>query len=429
MLNYAYLSRYTSLALAVSGGRDSMAMLHCFIAHSRQLPKFYVINFEHGIRGEESQADSDFVKKYCEAAGVRCETVSLDCVAFSKERGYTIEQGARIMRRSYYEDTVRRNKADRVLTAHHKGDNAESIMMHIARGSGLKGICGIPMDDGTVLRPMLDISREEIDKYCAINDVPYREDSSNSDESYDRNYMRNVIMPRLKQRYESLEDNLAALASRAREAEDFIRSRCVKADIIDSVARLKICALEGDKILAQYSVIDALERLDSRVDITARHIDDIISLKDKGNGARIDLPRGCCACKVYGEVHILKAPHVSYEEIPFRIGEHRWGDKILRVSDTSLRGALRIDADKLPAGAMWRIRRVGDTFLPYGGGRRSLGDWFTDKKVPSYLRDTLPVLACGSEVLAVARYEISRTLAVEDGSKRVLYISIGDVDE
>lgn len=78
---------------------------------------------------------------------------------------------------------------------------------------------------------------------------------------------------------------------------------------------------------------------------------------------------------------------------------------------------------------MWRIRRAGDTFLPYGGGRRSLGDWFTDKKVPSYLRDTLPVLACGSEVLAVARYEISRTLAVEDGSKRILYISIGDVDE
>ncbi|MDE6550215.1 MAG: tRNA lysidine(34) synthetase TilS [Clostridia bacterium] len=424
MLDCACFSKYKTLAIAVSGGKDSMALLHYFIANSARLPKFYVINFEHGIRGEESKSDSEFVKCYCDDAGLECEIVSLDCMTYCKGGGYTLEQGARLLRRAYYEDTVRQSKADRVLTAHHKSDNAESILMHIARGSGLKGICGIPTDDGVVMRPLLNISREEIEQYCKVNNVPFREDKSNADTSYDRNYMRNVIIPKLKDRYGALEDNLIGMASRASDAEEFIRSRCIKADIVHGVAKLPLSALSSDKILAQYSVIDALERLGSRVDITAGHIEDIIALKDKKNGAKIDLPHGYCACKAYCELHIYRQINLSIKQSLFGIGEVEWGNAILRVSPDVLPSALRIDGEKVPQGAVWRTRRQGDTFLPFGGGRRTLGDWLTDKKVPLYRRDTLPLLALGNEILAVLPYEISRSLAVDDTSERILYLSM-----
>ncbi|MDE5618769.1 MAG: tRNA lysidine(34) synthetase TilS [Clostridia bacterium] len=424
MIECAKLNRYNTLALAVSGGKDSMCLLHYFIARRDSLPNFFVINFEHGIRGKDSVDDSSFVEQYCKCNGIRCDVVKLDCIAYCKNNGYTIEQGARLLRRGYYCDIVKSRQADRVITAHHKGDNAESVLMHIARGSGLKGICGIPYDDGVILRPMLDVSRAVIDNYCKDNAVPYREDNTNADMRYDRNYMRRIVLPALKERYNGIEDNLTLLSQRAMEADSYIRLQCVKADISGNVAILPFNAFAKEEILAKYSVIDALERLGNRVDISAAHINDIIALKDMSNGSDISLPYGYVAERTYDGVHIFRRTEKFEGEVPFALGEIKVGGYIVEVGKEYKPRSLKLDLKGVPENAVWRTRRNGDKFLPFGGGRRSLGDWFTDKKVPKYLRDNIPVLAIDSEVLTVPPYEICRKLAVDDNSVDIAYITL-----
>ena len=159
---------------------------------------FFVITVHHNLRGDEGKRDRDFVAQYCREMGVVCEIYEEDIPSFCAENGYTVEQGARIRRRQIFADTVKTGKAQRVVTAHHLSDNVESILMHVFRGSGLKGLCGMNIDDGILLRPMLDCAREDIDAYIEEMDIPFVEDSTNESVDYTRNRLRREIIPLIK---------------------------------------------------------------------------------------------------------------------------------------------------------------------------------------------------------------------------------------
>ena len=385
------------MVLAVSGGRDSMCMLHFFIENAEKLPPFTVLNFEHGLRGEESSADSAFVSEYCKKRGVKCDVAELDCKTFCRQHGYGIEQGARILRRREFERIVKCGMADRVLTAHHADDNAESILMHIFRGSGLKGLCGIPRDDGVVYRPLIDTSSEEIAEYARQKGVPYREDSSNNDTGFSRNYVRKVLLPMIEERFPNAKAGISMLGRRAAQAYEYIAEHSPQ--------------------------FEALGKIGGRVDVTSDHISAIFALAESENGSTVCLPSAYRACRAGDQVHFYRETPVFTGEVPFETGGAALGEYEVIVSKKSETGALRVNAAAVPKGAVWRTRRDGDFFLPFGGGRRSLGDWFTDKKVPKYLRAHVPVLADGKEIYAVAGMEISKKLKVEEGDN-CLYISV-----
>lgn len=424
MIDCTALRSFGRLTLAVSGGKDSMCMLDYFVGNADALPPFSVINFEHGLRGSDSEEDSRFVARYCREKGVECRVVKLDCRSFCEQGGYGVEQGARILRRREYERIVASGEADRVLTAHHADDNTESVLMHILRGSGLKGLCGIPRDDGVVFRPLLCVTRKEIDSYVASRAVPYREDASNGDNSYSRNFLRNGIIPELESRYPGVRRNLIMLAERAGRAYDFIYERSPHAQVKDGAAFLDSRDAENGGITAEFAVFDALDKIGGRVDVTSDHIADIIRLSKGGNGKKVCLPGGFRAVKSDDRIWFYKETAAySGEEGFVEQGTVQTGVYTVTAGCSFVSGALRINPAAVPSDAVWRTRRQGDKFTPFGGGRRSLGDWFTDRKVPVHLRDELPVLACGSEVLAVGGYEISSALRVCEGDKTV-YVTI-----
>lgn len=413
------------MVLAVSGGRDSMCLLHYFIAGADKLPPFSVLNFEHGLRGEESVGDSSFVKAYCEEFGVPCRVVELDCRGFCRLHGFGTEQGARILRRREFERIVKEGEADRVLTAHHADDNAESILMHIFRGSGLKGLCGIPRDDGVVYRPLVDMSAATIARYAQVNGVPFREDTSNKDTGFTRNYVREVMLPVIEKRFPNARKGINMLGERALQAYAYIASLSPQAELTEhGAAVLPLQALQG--VTGETAVFEALGRIGGRVDVTSEHIAAIFALKESENGAIVCLPSGFRACKVGDTVHLYRETPPFNGEVPFAEGVAQIGMYEVRVwkeKRGAAENALVINSAAVPAGAVWRRRKEGDYFLPFGGGRRSLGDWFTDKKVPRYLRERLPVLACGDQIYAVAGLEISQKLKVNEGDRR-LYISL-----
>ena len=421
MIHAGELSNFKKVVLAVSGGRDSMCMLHFFIENAGRLPAFTVLNFEHGLRGEESSADSAFVAAYCKERGIACDIVELDCKSFCRTHGYGIEQGARILRRREFERIVKCGMADRVLTAHHADDNAERILMHIFRGSGLKGLCGIPRDDGVVYRPLIDVTAERIAEYAVKKGVEYREDATNNDTGFSRNYVRKVLLPMIESRFPNAKSGISMLGKRAAQAYEYIAEHSPQAKMQGQAAVLEIDCLHG--VTGETAVFEALGRIGGRVDVTSDHIAAIFALAESENGSTVYLPSAFRACRVGDEVHFYRETPVFTKELPFETGGAVLGEYEVTVSKKAEPGALRINAAAVPKNAVWRTRRDGDRFLPFGGGRRSLGDWFTDKKVPKYLRPHIPVLADGSDICVVAGMEISQNLKVKEGDD-CLYISV-----
>lgn len=418
---FEYVTKFARLALAVSGGRDSMAMLDTLLQNLGK-DRFFVVTVNHNLRGEESKRDRDFVVDFCKDNSLECVVYEEDILSFCAKGGYTLEQGARIRRREIFEQTVSSQKAERVVTAHHMSDNVESVLMHIFRGSGLKGLCGMSLDDGVLLRPMLNCSRESIDGYIKERGLSFVEDSSNESADYTRNRLRREIMPLIKKAYGGVEGNIIRLSERANEIFAYLDRSCRNFTVKDGVAYIPLSVFAEDKAVAAQTIVNAVDSVTTRVDLTDRHIRSVLALKDSKNGASVDLPFGLKAHRQADCVALAVDVKREYCGSVDGYGDYDLGDKVLRVSQERGDG-LVCDLDKL-RGCEIRNRRVGDTFKRYKGGRKSLGDFLTDIKVPKRLRDGIIVIAKDGEVYLLPEYEIADCVKVDGDTKNKAYISV-----
>lgn len=410
------ISRFDKLALAVSGGRDSMALLDWFFSSGEYTGEFFVVHVNHNLRGDNSDADCALVKNYCDERGIKLRIYSEDVKGFCERGGYGTEQGARLIRRRIFREITESKEAQRVVTAHHLQDFAESVLMHVFRGSGIDGLCGISKDDGMMIRPLLSTDRKTIEEYIAKNKVPYRDDESNFDDSYTRNYLRNSAFPVLKKVYPNIERSLAMLAKQAFYAKSYISGNSMAPVSEDGEAVLDVSALEQPPALQSDSIFKALELIGARVDCESVHIESVKSLKDKKNGTRVCLPHNVEVEKSKGRLWFYRKEEKDMSEISF-VGESFYvGGYEINVGDT---GRLKYDPDKIPDGAVVRTRREGDRFKRFRGGEKSFGDYLTDIGYPPHKRDNIPVVAFGSEILIAAGIEISDRVAVDESTKTI----------
>ncbi len=199
---------------AVSGGADSMCLLHLVWSQGYDV---IAAHFEHGIRGEESQRDAHFVETWCRKHGIPFVLGHGDAPGYAAENGLSLEEAARELRYDFLYKTAEAYGADRILTAHSLDDNAETLLFNLIRGSGTAGLCGIPQSRGKLLRPLLHVSRAEIEAYLRENEVPHVEDSSNESDDYTRNLIRHRVMPLLKEinpRFPEAAERTARLSER-----------------------------------------------------------------------------------------------------------------------------------------------------------------------------------------------------------------------
>lgn len=413
------ISRFDKLALAVSGGRDSMALLHWFATSGEYRGAFFAVHVNHNLRGENSDADCALVKKYCDEKGIELRIYSEDVKGFCEKGGYGTEQGARLIRRRIFREITASGEAQRAVTAHHLQDFAESVLMHVFRGSGIDGLCGIREDDGVTVRPLLETDRKTIEKYVADNNVPYRDDESNFDDSYRRNYLRNSAFPVLKKVYPNIERSLFMLAKQAFYAKSYISENSVSPVLEDGEAVLDVAALDMPEAVASNSVFKALEAIGARVDCESAHIEAVKSLKHKKTGARVCLPHFVEVERHKDKLYFYRKKEKDGTVIPFTGDRFEMGGYEVTTGE---KGKLVFDPAKIPDGAVLRTRREGDRFRPYKGGEKSLGDYMTDKGIPRHLRDNVPVVAAGSEVLIVCGVEISDKVRTDENSVEIIHI-------
>ena len=408
-------------ALAVSGGVDSMVMLHMFATLSPH-PNFYVVTVNHGIRAE-AESDCKFVADYCAKLGVECRVVNVDVPSYCKQHKVSIETGARILRYQVLDSL----DTDYVCLAHNSNDNAETVLMHILRGSGAKGATGIKRKSGKYIRPIINLTREQIEQYAKDNDVPHVVDSTNDDIKYTRNFIRHKVLPLLTELNSSAQQNILRFASNIQQDDEYL----------DSLADISAVTFEGNsaripkKLLLQpapitYRVLSKVfNGLGVFYDIEKTHFEDIVAIANNVGGKRVNLPFNYVAINDYEHITIClnEINPTQTAGIPFKVGRTETPLGVVEVSQEPLPGSLRLDVDKIPKTAVFRTRKQGDVFTKFGGGTKTLREYLIDKKIPQRTRDKLLLVADGNDVLVICGVEIADSVKVEDNSK-TYYIKV-----
>lgn len=424
------------VGVGCSGGSDSIALLH-FLAKNQE--KFgieiSVIHVDHKIR-ENSEKDCEFVKEFAQSQGLNFYEFKVDVPKLAKEEGQSLETCAREARYKVFDALIERRVVNKIALAHHKNDQAETILMHIFRGSGLAGAKGMEAVNGHYVRPLLDTSKEEIFSYLKKNKLKFVEDYTNADNNYSRNYLRNVIMKDIVSKWPGAIDSIVNFGKSASEDDEYINNQIFQDAVLfeENLAKIPTSYFVYSQSIIARIVFKALKGLGVNKDIERKHIALISKLALNGdNGNKLSLPFGFVAVKEYDYLTIHKTMSLDENfQRAFKSGEYEftgWGRLIvkkvrkgeLRIDD---KNSLFIDYAKLPKESVWRFRKEGDVFCKFGGGIKKLKNFLIDKKVPARLRDSLPVLACGNEIYVVGGIEISDKVKLDENSKNIYQISM-----
>lgn len=423
------LETNSTVIVGFSGGADSVALLYSLNNLGYNV---LALHIEHGIRGEEAINDADFAENFCKKYNLKFFVEHINVPEFAEKNGFSLETAARIERYRIFNEYSKKYSCP-IAVAHNKNDQAETVLMHLLRGSGLNGLVGMKYKSGNIIRPLLDVSRNEIEIFNAKHNLDFVVDSTNLSNQYTRNKIRNTVIPVLNDVFgTNCIDNITQCSNILSQYNQYIDSvteeyqkqyiTCDKNSV-----RLKI----GDvpHIIYIELIKKSLELLNGNiVDIEKVHLENVYSLIDKESGKEHHLPYGIKAKKVYDEIIFSDYDKSFCAEFPFKeLKNYNWQDKTIKsnYTDKVIKQPFceYIDADKLPEGVFLRTRKSGDYIFPLNlKGKCTLKKYFIDKKIPSYLRNSLPLLAKDSEILAILGYTVSDKVKLTDKTRKILKI-------
>ena len=442
--------------VAVSGGADSVCLLHVLNTLKSEFNiKIYAAHLNHMIRGEEADKDQVFVENLCKKLGVECFVRKTEVISLAKEEGMTIEEAGRKARYDFFEDIRKSKKIDKIATAHNKNDRAETVIMRIIRGTGLDGLRGISYkrEDG-VIRPVLDITRDDIEAYCTDNGLGFCTDSTNSDNNYTRNRIRNQVLPYLKENFNSsIIETLVRFSDVASNDADFLNAYAQRLyeRLNNPMPSNKPNALHIDSLnMLDYSVkvrlikIAAKKAVGDEIKLEHKNILDILSLTEKETGAGIDLPSGLRVEINYGwlvfvnknekkepvtvskdSLYIEVKPLNTYflENINRNITLKLVNPGIYKKNEREI----LVDYDKLEGKKLIiRNRFNGDKMVCFSDGRtKKLKSIFIDSKIEKSDRDKIPLLCTEDEIIAIIGNRVSEKYKITKNTERALAVEYG----
>ena len=430
--NNNLISQGETIGVGVSGGKDSMALL-CYLNEiSKELDfEIVAITIDHGIR-ENGKSDAQFVMDFCNANNIRAYKFKIDSPYIAKQKKISLESAAREGRFGVFETLINKHICSKVALAHHKSDQAETVLMHLLRGSGIGGLKGMSLvRDDIFIRPMLETSEDAIWEYVNTNDIPFVVDETNKENEFSRNYIRNQVLPVILKRWPNAINSIVNFSNLASVDDAYINSHVPTDGFIVNEKEVKIplSYFVYPNAIVSRMIYKALHSIGVNKDIEAKHIELILNFANQSqNGKKLDLP---LKVSVFKEYDYLTLINKKKEEInlyqKFKLGQisvDNFGKIIVKKVNELKDNELCFDAEKIPKNAVWRFRENGDIFEKFGGSSKKLKEYFIDKKVPQRIRSTIPVLASENQILIVAGMEISEKIKITENTKKIYTLII-----
>ncbi len=454
----------SQILVAVSGGADSVCLLYllCQIREEWDL-ELRGFHIHHGLRGQEADRDERFAANLCKSLQVPYGFRHVDVKTLVQETGLSCEEAARNLRYQVLEEEAKKWEMEsgrpvKIAVAHHGDDNAETILHNLFRGSGLKGLGGIPPIRGRIIRPLLGTGRKEILNYIEAEGVSYCQDSTNQLEAYTRNRLRHNIIPLIcSQVNERGLEHILQAAKRISQADVYLEGQAdlwlkqygvaepKQEEPSQRAGADKHMLLKEPVIIQTYVIRQMIRKLSgSGKDITSIHVESVRELLEKQPGKQADLPYNLTARGTYdylwierrkygeprqnkvfgkagGEANIKKSQAPNAE---FQLFSYEKGMEIPQNRYTKW-----FDYDTIKDTLSVRTRQAGDYFILPGGGRKTIKSYFIDEKVPASQRDSVYLLADGGHILWIIGMRISEGCKVTAKTKKILQVHISGGNE
>ncbi|WP_416200902.1 MAG: tRNA(Ile)-lysidine synthase [Thermocaproicibacter melissae] len=423
----------------LSGGADSVAMLHYLCSHSAELGiQVTAAHVNHGLRGAEADRDERFSVEFCQSLGIACRVFHTDVAAEAKQKSQGIEECGREVRYSFFRSLCSQN--GRIATAHTLTDNAETVLLNLTKGAGTKGLCGIPPVRDNIVRPLLGITRQQVEQYCAHYGLNFVTDSTNLSDEYVRNNLRHHVVPALREINPAFELAIGRMTEILRCDEAFFEEQ-VKKSLLNAAAaggeyQLDVLRQMPRALLTR--VISAAAEKAGSSRIGYDHIAAVERIIYNGGAVEI---AGGIRCETIGNTLYIgkREQEISNWSVPFVPEGTKLPDgRILMVCPvdiSKLRNASKIhnllfnnfiNYDTIiNTGGIVRNKRPGDAYRPAGRGvTKTLKKLFNEAKIPVSERSRLALLECGGKIVWVEGFGVSQEACVSEKSKTAAEIII-----
>ncbi len=400
-----------SILVGLSGGADSTALLYILHGLSKKYGfTLYAAHINHCLRKGTADRDESFSRELCERLGVEFFCCKADVGAEAKRLGISEELAGRRIRYEFFDKLSKKKSITYIATAHHKNDNAETITMNFIRGSGIRGLCGIPRRRGNIIRPLLDITRSEIEEYCAERGIGYVTDETNAEIVYTRNKIRNILIPEIEREFNpSVVDTVTKNAEIMAADEDYLSICADKAysEITDGGAADISLLKSSHRAIALRVIRKMIDDVCGISDISSFVIGSVYELALMGRtGAKCDITRGVYAVVRYGRLIIEREAEPCGDfEYNIAIGQKLYIPELgFSVLAQSASGSMSDDAQyfSLPDGSSRiaiRNRRSGDRFCPWGmSGTKTVKAFMIDEKIPAPMRDRTGIVTIDGDI-------------------------------
>jgi tRNA(Ile)-lysidine synthase len=450
---FSMLDPADKILVAVSGGPDSIALLHSLYSIRSSFGlKLHIFHLNHMIRGKNSAEDALFVQEQAQTLNVPLTSLSFDIPADVKGRNQSLQDAAREVRYRLLDQVCDELRFNKIATGHNADDQVETFLMRIIRGAGLSGLTGIPPVRDRIIRPLIEVSREEIEKYLVDSKVGYRLDESNLKMDYLRNRVRHQLIPLCSEENKGFRDNVLNTIALFSGDEDFLKG-------IADQSFQEVAYYENEGILVLehtgFSKLDvaiqrrilrkALELIKGDLkEIEFKHIESVLSEMDENGSGETDLPGGIVILNEYGNIVVASKEEIDRQSrfendeveinipgitpIPSLGVDMIAGlEDIQRVSvDRNKKGKKAyLDFRKVELPLQVRTRIPGDRFIPLGmSSEKKLQDYFVDNKIPKRKRNRIPIIESQGQIVWIGRMAIDDRVKVTKDTEKVLVLEL-----
>ncbi|NLX62147.1 MAG: tRNA lysidine(34) synthetase TilS [Tissierellia bacterium] len=442
-----------NILVGVSGGADSMALLYVLLEIKEEIDfNIFIAHVNHGVRGEEALEDEKYVERTAKKLGIPYFSKQVNMEEYARKKKISAEEAGRELRYSFFREILSKIGGGKIAVAHNKNDQAETLLLRLFRGTGIEGLKGMEYKNKDIIRPILGIEREEIEKYLLDRNIEFKIDRTNLEPIYNRNRIRLEIIPYIQKYYNpNIIDTLWRTSQLMSIDNEFFEEYCQRAyyKILKKKDENSI-VLDGNTFKKEHISIQTriirnciLELNGSLQGITMKHVEDVVTLfLERGTGKSITLINNLVAKTSYGDFIIEKFTEKENKEDESYIQKinmngvnyiDRLGCK-LKVEikaidevnmDSSNRYRKYFDYDKVQGSLYVRNRRAGDRFVPFGmKGSKKVKDYFIDEKVPKDERNRIPIVTDEKNIIWIVGYRISELYKITKDTKRVLVIQI-----